>query len=106
MSETVFNDLCRRMIRTTMHERTEQPVETETKIEEPQAQPPSDDVPKLSRRERRLQEKLEKKKEKRNEKKKTPKSNVGSLDQIKTNYRVSQFEDEDRARIERILFNR
>lgn len=98
-----FNDLCRRMLR------FEKP--NDVAVEEVPTPAPEGTVeekPKISRSERRAQEKQEKKKlrkEKTANKNKSASKGV-SLSEVKTQVRLSQFDEEDKARIEKILFNK
>jgi hypothetical protein len=77
-------------------------VEEETKPE------PEEEKPKISRSERRAQEKHEKKKQRKEQTAiKNKSANKGvSLSEVKTQVRLSQFDEDDKARIEKILFNK
>ena len=100
--EAQFNDLCRRMLR---FEKPNDVVEETTK---PATEETVEEKPKISRSERRAQEKQEKKKQRKEQtanKSKTANKSV-TLSEVKTQARLSQFDKEDKARIEKILFNK
>lgn len=98
-----FNDLCRRMLR------FEKPNDVAVEeVPKPAPEGTVEEKPKISRSERRAQEKQEKKKlrkEKTANKNKSASKGV-SLSEVKTQVRLSQFDEEDKARIEKILFNK
>ena len=102
--EAQFNDLCRRMLR------FEKPTDVVVAEEETKPNPEDtvEEKPKISRSERRAQEKQEKKKLRKEQtaiKNKTASKGV-SLTELKTQVRLSQFDEDDKARIEKILFNK
>jgi hypothetical protein len=100
--EAQFNDLCRRMLR---FEKPNDIVEEETK---PEPEETVEEKPKISRSERRAQERQEKKKQRKEQTAvKNKNANKGvSLSEVKTQVRLSQFDDDDKSRIEKILFNK
>lgn len=93
--EAQFNDLCRRMLQ------FDRPQETE-----PQ-KAPEEEKPKISRRERRENERRERKKEKKEKAADKKTSSLKSrLETARVEHRLSQFDESDRARIEKVLFNK